>query len=224
MLGTGVRKEVGMDLSGLSRQERIVALRTRMEAVGAAPAPEVTSADVLPVPRGLDLQLARQMVCQVSDTPAFIVELIRAVVADNNFVAIVGWPELLLAELQCGLERIVAVPDPGPDPLNTVAVLTEGMDLVLYRTEVPLELSPVRARPLLGKLRKSHAVLLLVNVRVSSPQLSITARVSDYQGIGPGVGRIRGMNMTVHIVGKTGVTTQSLTVGSVSQKPQLRVV
>ena len=49
------------------------------------------------------------------------------------------------------------------DPLAVAGVLVEGLDLVVLHTPQPLNLSPVRARPLLARLRKGNAALVAVN-------------------------------------------------------------
>lgn len=221
MTGTSVRKVAG-GLAGLDRAERIATLRARMAAVGAVPTPDVVSEPGLPAPAGLPLSFARRTVTQCSDTPALVLEIIRTVVGDGGFVAIVGWPDLLLADLGEGMANVVAIPDPGPEPLNTVAVLTEGMDLVVYRSEASLQLSPVRARPLLGKLRKGRAALLLVNLQVPSPQASLQAQVVNFHGIGAGTGRIRSLDIQVQVQRKTGHQSALVRVGV--DRPRLRVV
>lgn len=223
-MGTSVRKDVAVGLADLDRHERIAALRARMDQVGRTPAPELVPEEPLPVPYGLKLQLLRKTVCHMSDTPALVVEFLRAVVEGGGFVAVVGWPELILAELGEKLEHVVLVPDPGQDPLNTVAVLTEGMDMVVYRAPSSIALSPVRARPLLAKLRGGHAALLLINAQVPSPQLTIHARITQFHGIGAGTGRIRGMDIEVRALGKTGRQVQTLRIGVGPQKSQLRAL
>lgn len=222
MEGTSVRKIVAGELSTLSREDRIATLRARMEAVGAAPRPELPEEQGIPAPPTLQLTFPRRAVVHCTDTPAFVVEIIRAAVQEGNFVAVVGWPELLLSDVAQSLPNVVTVPDPGPDPLNTVAVLTEGMDVVIYRAEAPQELSPVRARPLLGKVRNGNAAVLLVNLTSPSPHLTLTAKVTRFHGIGPGTGRIRGLEIDVEITTKMGRRVQKLTVGEAQS--HLRVV
>ncbi|QGU02803.1 hypothetical protein CKALI_09740 [Corynebacterium kalinowskii] len=196
-----------------------------MDAVGAIPAPEVLPEEGIPGPVGLGVNFPRRVVLQCSDTPAFVIEIVRTAVQDGNFVAVVGWPDLLLTEIGQGLEKVVAVPDPGVEPLNTVAVLCEGMDLVVYRSEVQLSLSPVRARPLLGKLRKGNAALLLVGLTAPSPHVVMDAKVRGFHGIGPGTGRIRGFQIQVQLRAKTGVSTRVVQVGEPGhKKTRLRVV
>jgi len=170
---TGVRKlrEVD-DLAGLSRAEQVELLRSRMDALGGAvEQPVVDGSEVIATPSDLARVLpggglARRVVTQVADCPALVIELIAQATAGGGHVGIVGWPELSLAGVvdNGNLNNVIAVPDPGVDPLGIIGVLVEGLDLVVARWQAPLELSPVRARPLLGKLRGGSAALVMVGV------------------------------------------------------------
>lgn len=116
----------------------------------------------------------------------------------------VGWSELSLAGVvESGrLEKVIIVPEPGSDPLGVIGGLVEGLDLVVARWAVPVELSPVRARPMLGKLRGGVAALVLVGARVSAPNARIQAEVTTFRGIGEGAGRIRGVDIAVRVEAK----------------------
>ncbi|AJE32304.1 hypothetical protein B842_02255 [Corynebacterium humireducens NBRC 106098 = DSM 45392] len=218
------------DLAGLSRAERVDLLRSRMAALGGGvPQPTVGGPDVIAVPSDLARVLpggglVRRVVTQVSDCPALIVELIAQVTATGGHVGVVGWPELSLAGVveNGRLESIIVVPDPGADPLGIVGVLVEGLDLVVARWAVPLELSPVRARPLLGRLRGGQAALVLVGAGVPSPHVRVDATVTTFRGIGRGAGRIRGVDIAVRVEAK-GRPPASTTV-TVGQRAELRVV
>lgn len=221
------------DLSGLDRARRVELLRSRMAAIGGGQGtvaqPEIIGPDVLTVhpdlaevlPAG---GLERRAVAEVSDCPALIVELIGQVTARAGHVGVVGWPELSLAGVVEGgrLEKVITVPDPGTDPLGIVGVLVEGLDLVVARWSVPLELSPVRARPLLARLRGGVAALVLVGARVPTPTVRIHAEVTTFRGIGEGTGRIRGMDIAVRVAAK-GRPPASTTV-TVGRRPGLRAV
>ena len=100
------------------------------------------------------------------------------------------------------------------DPLGVAAVLTEGLDLVVYRSPVALALSPVRCRPLLGKLRKGRAALMMVGATVPSPALTVTGDIQAFHGIGRGTGRITGVDIRVRAQSKGGrPASASITVG-----------
>lgn len=129
------------------------------------------------------------------------------------------------------LNRIIAVPDPGGDPLGVTAVLTEGLDLVVFRSPVELALSPVRCRPLLGKLRKGRAALMMVGATVPSPALTVTGDVEAFHGIGRGTGRITGVDIRVRAQSKSAhPASATVTVGQAraatvpAAAPALKVV
>ena len=221
------------DLSGLDRAGRVDLLRSRMAAIGggqgAAPQPDMASPDVLPVHPELAKVLPgggleRRAVTEVSDCPALIVELIGQVTARGGHVGVVGWPELSLAGVvESGrLDNVITVPDPGTDPLGIVGILVEGLDLVVARWAAPLELSPVRARPLLARLRGGVAALVLVGARIPSPAVRIGAGVTTFRGIGEGTGRIRSVDIAVRVRAK-GRPPESATV-TVGRRAGLRAV
>lgn len=218
------------DLAGLSRAEQVDLLRSRMAALGGGvPQSAVGESEVIATPSDLSSVLpggglARRVVTEVSDCPALVVELIAQVTAAGGHVGVVGWPELSFAgvvERGC-LENIITVPDPGADPFGILGVLVEGLDLVVARWGAPLELSPVRARPLLGKLRGGQAALVLVGARVPAPHMRIDAEVTTFRGIGRGTGRIRGVDIAVRVEAKgRPPATTTVTVG---RRAGLRVV
>lgn len=177
--------------------------------------------------------LPRQSVTHVSDTPALVVELITQVVAAGGRAGVVGWPELSYAGIEAEhLERVIAVPEPGIEDLAVAGVLAEGLDLVVIRTRVPLELTPVRARPLLARLRKGSAALVAVNVAVPSPALALTGRIEGFHGIGRGCGRITGIDVAVRAERKgSRPASATITLGAVAAvgsaagaRPRLKAV
>ena len=180
-----------------------------MAAIGGeVPQQVVEDGDTLVVGGGLSLVLPngglpRQAVTHVSDTPALIVELIGQVTGAGGRAGVVGWPELSYASIDAdALERVVAVPDAGLDDLSVAGVLAEGLDLVVLRTRSPFQLTPVRARPLLARIRKGQAALVCVNVEVPSPALTVTGQLAQFHGIGRGTGRITGIDFDVRAQAK----------------------
>ena len=175
-----------------------------MAALGGEVPQEVTAdTEVLTIGGGLSTVLpngglARRSVTHVSDTPALIVELIGQVAQAGGRAGVVGWPELSYAGIDIdAMERVVAVPDAGLDDLSVAGVLAEGLDLVVLRTRSPFQLTPVRARPLLARIRKGQAALVCVNVEVPSPALTVTGQLAQFHGIGRGTGRITGIDFDV---------------------------
>lgn len=193
-----------------------------MAELGGDAAPQVMAGEgVLSVPGGLAQVLPggglpRRAVTQMSETPALVVELLDRVAGAGGTVGVIGWPELSYAGMSAGaLERVIAVPEPGIEDLTVAGVLAEGLDLVVLRTRTELRLSPVRARPLLARLRKGNAALVAVNVAVPSPALRVSGQVAQFHGIGRGTGRIRGIDVRVRATAKGWPgATATLTLGT----------
>ncbi len=232
--------------SGSARAEQIAQLRSKMAQIGGAVpggdgdgagfAQKIADGEGV-VSLGEQFRfllpgggLPRHAVTHMSDTPALVAEMLLHVVEAGGHAGVVGWPELSYAGIDPKyLGRIIAVPDPGVDPLGVAAVLTEGLDLVVYRSPVSLALSPVRCRPLLGKLRKGRAALMMVGATVPSPALTVTGDIQAFHGIGRGTGRITGVDIRVRAQSKGGhPASASITVGQAaveaSAPPVLKVV
>lgn len=226
MKGTSVRK-----LEGLDHHEMITTLRSRMAEIGGeVPHRTLDSNDVVPVGENLQALLPhgglpRRAVTHCTDTASLVVEIVEYTTSQGHHVGVVGWPDLSYAGVS-NLRRVIAVPDPGTDPLQVASVLVEGLDLVVYRSSAELNLSPVQARPLLGRLRSGQAALVLVGTKVPSPALNITAEVTEFRGIGQGSGRITGWDMRVRTEAKGyRPAAEVITVGEKpQQQPRLRVV
>ncbi|WP_186439347.1 hypothetical protein [Corynebacterium sp. NML180780] len=222
---SGVRNGAGQgaeSVPDVDRHAQIAQLRARMAEMGGQAAPNVAvGEDVLPVGGGFSQVLPngglpRHAVTQVSETPALVVELLDRVAGAGGSAGVIGWPELSYAGVAASaLERVIAVPEPGIEDLAVAGVLAEGLDLVVLRTRTALQLSPVRARPLLARLRKGNAALVAVNVSVPSPALRVTGQIAQFHGIGRGTGRIRGIDVRVRAEAKgwPGATV-TLTLGA----------
>ena len=189
-------------------------LRTRMRAMERGPEEELV--DTLPglarlLPAG---GLARRQVAHCASCPALVVELICHLTARGGHVGVVGWPDLLLAQVaeEGAIERVVTVPDPGLESWMVTGVLAEGLDLVVHHGP-PGEVSPTKARPVLAKVRGGRAAVLTVGTRLPGTAVGIGARVSAYRGVGKGSGRIRGVDMDVEVTSKQAASRGVLTVG-----------
>lgn len=214
-------RPAGLDnLAQLDRAERIAVLRSQMSAMGSTvpvvedPSSGVSATQVFPggviaAPEGMsDLfpsgGLVRRQAVVVQEEPLLVLDFLSQVTAAGGSAAVIGWKDLGLAGLVGAggvYENLIVIPDPGSEPLNVAAVLCEGLDLVVYRGP-KIVLSPVRARPLLGKLRKGTAALMMVGTEVPSPVLRVESSIIGYGGIGQGTGRIRSVEMRVRVLAK----------------------
>lgn len=223
MIQTSVRAALGMaELQELSRDARIAVLRQQMDQLTGQPASTGVSPEDEVLELGSSFQtvlpfggLVRRAVTECSDTPVLVAEMLAQISGSGSSVAVVGWPDLAYAAVatQGGdLSRIVAVPDPGSDPLSVVSLLVTGLDLVVFRS-APHDLAPAQARPLLGKLRGGSAALLTVGMSVPSPALRMAAQITGFRGIGEGSGRIRAIDLQVETTWKGGSRRATMTIG-----------
>lgn len=226
MAQTSVRKNVVDEagLVGLSRDERIAALRAQLAAVHAdgdakVSVQQVDDYDIIPVPLALAEVLPgglrRRQAVELGVSAGLAVELIAHISGNGGVVAVVGWPELGYIGVPAAggdLTKIVVIPDAGVDGLEVVAALVEGVDVVLYRNPVDSHLPAGRTRKLMAKLRAGRAALLTVGLRLETSAPLITADIIGYRGIGPGVGRIQAVDMRVSatIHGRTRISTMTI--------------
>jgi hypothetical protein len=240
MSQTSVRKMGEVDnLSQLPRAQRIDVLRAKMDALSVSTgsdAHRVTKQvidDTVAAPQALAELLpgggfARGESYSCTPCSQLCVEIIAHISAFGGMAAVVGWPELSFAGVKDAggdLSRIIAVPDAGLEPLNTVAVLLEGLDAVVYKG-APITLSPVRARPLRAKLRAGRGFLLTADTVVPQSVAHIDATVDAFHGIGQGTGRIRGVELGLAVKAKAQMKRGRMIVGrpATTARGHLRVV
>ncbi|MGV0362831.1 hypothetical protein ACUY2X_12225 [Corynebacterium minutissimum] len=224
--------QTGVRVAGGSRADQIAALRAQIQRletpdVAADVQPDV---DILAVPEGLSALLPsgglpRKQATACAACAALVVELVSHVSAAGGHVGIVGWPDLLLAQVaeEGDVSRVIVVPDPGAEPWAVTGVLCEGLDLVVHKGLG--ELSPTRARPVLAKVRGGQAALLTVGVRLPGTVTEIDADVVAVRGVGRGSGRIRGVDIEVRVASKSARPRRGvLTCGERAERPRLEVV
>lgn len=182
----------------LDRAEQLEQLRRQIAAVSgkvgprwAAPEPSVAvlpaSQSLLPVPDSLagllPDGLPRGVVAVLSGARSLTVGLTASVSAAGGHVAVVGLPDfglLAAAEMGADLSRLAVIPDPGADPVEVAAVLTDGMDLVvlgLAGRSVP----PARARAVVARARQRGCTLLVTQGEWQGASLRMHARVIGYE-------------------------------------------
>jgi len=194
------------------RQQILADLRHKISpATGAAPTFESTRsvlavpaplAEILPrggLPRGGVVSLGG-----ASGSVSLLFALLAAPV--NAWSALVGMPDAgLLAAHELGvvLDRLVLVPDPGPDVLQVLSVLADGVDLiaVVPPRHAAFTAIPARLRVLTARLRQSGAVML-VQGQWPGADLVLESRVESWSGLGQGHGRLRNRELIVEVRGK----------------------
>lgn len=119
----------------------------------------------------------------------------------SALVALPGIGLLAAAELGVDLERVVLVPDPGPDLLQVISVLADGVDVIAVGAGRTAPGPPARLRVLGGRLRQ-HGAVLLVAGPWPGADLVLTARQSGWVGIGRGHGRLQERLLTVTVDGR----------------------
>lgn len=123
---------------------------------------------------------------------------------ERRWSALVGLPGIGLlaaAELGVDLERLVVVPDAGPDVLHVLSVLADGVDLIAVGAPGGPMVTPSRLRVLSGRLRQ-HGAVLLVAGQWPGADLVLNARHTGWVGIGRGHGRLRDRELTVSVGGR----------------------
>lgn len=160
----------------------------------------------LAVPSGLagllDGGLARGAISSVDAAGAVVAGILAEVTATGGHVALVGMPDFaVMPILEHGgdLARVLAVPEPGDNSLEVIALLADGVDLVvaeLARTPAPSAVRPVAAR-----LRSSGCAVLAVGEAWPTARVRVSSMITAVHGLGRGHGRIRGVEYRVSAVG-----------------------
>ena len=145
--------------------------------------------------------LDRGTTLTVAGSTSLLLALLAEASATGSWVAMVGLPGVgVLAADQLGLalERVVLVPDPGPDGPRVLAALLDGMDAVVVGE---VALSDADRRRLSARARERSAVLLTTTPWPGA-SVAIHATVSRWGGVGRGDGRLRDGMLTVSRYGR----------------------
>ncbi|GGM12248.1 hypothetical protein [Nakamurella endophytica] len=173
-----------------------VAAPTRREVL-PAPAP---LAGILPaggLPRGGVVSLAGGQ-----GTTSLLLTLLAA--PAPTWSALVGMPGVGLlagAEFGVDLDRVVLVPDPGPDVLQVLSILADGMDVIAVAAPPGGFTAPARLRVLAGRLRQRGVVLLVAGAWPGA-DLVLRTRITGWSGADHGHGRLRDRELSVEVRGR----------------------
>jgi hypothetical protein len=177
---------------------------------------------LLPVPAALapllpDGALRRGSVLSVGaapGTPAAVggvtslaFALTAAATAAGSWCAAVGLADpgvLSIAELGVDLDRLVLVPRPGPRWAEVVAVLLDGLDLVVVQLPGPVRLGV--ARRLTARARERRSVLITLTKGPGgwpeSPDVHLVLESGSWWGAEKGHGHLQGRRVEVCAAGR----------------------
>jgi hypothetical protein len=98
------------------------------------------------------------------------------------------------AEAGVAVERLALIPRPGPDWVDTVGALLDGLDIVVVAT--PSGVAPALATRLAAKTRQRGGVLIPVGTWPGA-DLILEVESSSWHGLGTGLGRLRRRSVEV---------------------------
>jgi len=179
--------------------------------VPALPVPGLPAAGVgtFPVPAPLAAVLPRRGIARgsvVSLQGQGASSLLFALLSGPpaSWSALVGMPDIgMLAASEFGvdLDRVVLVPEPGPDVLQVLSILVDGVDMVAVTLPPRARPGPGRLRVITGRLRQRGAVLLSVGPWPGA-DLVLTSRWQGWAGLGRGHGRLLERELVVDVSGR----------------------
>ena len=199
------------------RQEVLAALRRRLADAGAARSFVQegldTRAGVLPVapelaamlpggglPRGGTVSLVGAGL-GAGGVTSLLFGLLAA--PSGGWAALVGLPGLgLLAAAEFGVDlaKLVVIPEPGPDVVQVLTLLADGIDVIAVSAPTAPPASG-RLRVLQGRLRQRGAVLLVAGPWPGA-DLVLRTSMAGWSGIGNGHGRLRDRDLVVTVAGR----------------------
>jgi hypothetical protein len=120
----------------------------------------------------------------------------------GSWCAAVGLPRLGLvaaAEAGVSVQRLALVPHPGPDWVETVGALLDGLDIVALAT--PGGVAPQLATRITARARQRGAVLVAMGAWPGA-DVSLDVVRGAWHGLGQGVGRLRRREVEVVASGR----------------------
>ncbi|HMO11163.1 MAG TPA: hypothetical protein PKB06_06625 [Actinotalea sp.] len=168
--------------------------RARAHGVRTRPADPLLAALL---PTGLD----RGTTLTVTGSTSLVLGLLAQASAGGSWVAVVGLPTVgVLAAHQLGLalDRVVLVPDPGPDGPRVLAALVDGVDAVVAGE---VALADADRRRISARARERGSVLVSTTPWPGS-SVVLTVEGSRWSGVGRGEGRLRDRVLTVSRYGR----------------------
>lgn len=159
---------------------------------------------VLPVDHrltGLLTSIDRGATLSVVGSTSLVLAMLAETSAAGGWVAVVGMPSVgVLAAHQFGLalDRVVLVPDPGPDGPRVLAALVDGVDVVVVGD---VALADADRRRLSARARE-RASVLVATTPWPGASVVLTVEGTRWSGVGRGDGRLRDRVLTVSRFGR----------------------
>ncbi|MFK4089623.1 hypothetical protein ACI2LF_36255 [Kribbella sp. NPDC020789] len=192
--------------------------RTRGAKARAAEARVQQALDTATVDRGLPTSpvvsellagapLRGGAVYSVQGSAALVMALMAGPSAEGAWCGVVGLPSFgaeAARGLGVDLERLVLVPDPGPDWLSVVAALVDALTVVVVRP--PGEVTPGEASRLAARLRTRGALLIAAGSWPGS-EARLKIESNTWTGLGDGEGLLAARQATVAVTTRRGGTT-----------------
>lgn len=215
----------------LAAVARVAGLRTARElAPPTTTVPEPRAAprdeqDTLPV--GAEIAqllpaggLRRGSVVSVHGSNTLLWLLLAEATRAGSWAGLVGLPDLgLLAGLDLGIppERLMVIPDPGPDLGTVLAALLDGVDLVVVnphragtsRSSAAGQLDLALARRLANRARHRGGVILTTGPWPAA-DLELSAEDNTWGGLDHGAGYLSGQRLSLTVRGRGSATRPRL--------------
>ena len=109
------------------------------------------------------------------------------------------------AEAGVALDRLVLVPDPGPDWAAVVAALVDGFDIVVAAGTLP----PSARGRLAARARQRGCVLMPFGGAWDGADVTLAPVSQHWYGLGSGHGRLRSRELTVVVTDRSGRPQQA---------------
>jgi NADPH:quinone reductase-like Zn-dependent oxidoreductase len=148
-------------------------------------------------------------VAVTAGTSSLVLALLAGASASGAWSAVVGMPGLgAVAAAQAGvaLERLALIPYPGPEWAAVVAVLLDGVDLVVAAPPAPV--ATRLAGRLAARARQRGSVLVAYGGPWEGADLTLTAERGVWEGLSAGRGRLRHRELTIIARGRGAASRQ----------------
>jgi hypothetical protein len=141
-------------------------------------------------------------VYSVRGSAALVMALMAGPSAEGAWCGVIGVPSFgaeAARGLGVDLERLVLVPDPGPEWLSVVAALVDALTVVVVRP--PGEVTPGEASRLAARLRTRGAMLIAYGSWPGS-EARFEIESNTWTGLGDGEGLLTARRATVAVTGR----------------------